>query len=90
MSAAGAVIYVLAMSHRLRKFIGTMGMVIFTIAYIWLAVSIALARLPGTGIWTQIGFYFVVSLIWFAVCAAVIWWMRPRPADGSGITHPVD
>lgn len=76
------------MSHRLRKFIGVMGMVLFSIMYFWLVISIALARLPGTETATQLVFYFIASVIWFVICAAVIWWMRPRDVPGSGEASP--
>lgn len=66
------------MTDRTRKFIGVTIMVAFTVFYLWLAVTVAIMRLPGTGLGLQLAFYFLVSVIWFAVCAAIIWWMRPR------------
>lgn len=70
-----------AMSDRTRKFIGVMGVVVFTIFYLWFTVTVAIMRLPGTALGMQLAFYFVVAAIWFAVCAAIIWWMRPRHAQ---------
>jgi len=67
-----------AMSIRTRKFIGVVGMVVFTVFYLWLAIAIAIVRLPGTALGLQLAFYFIVAAVWFAVCAAIIWWMRPR------------
>ncbi len=66
------------MTDRTRKFIGVTIMVAFTIFYLWFAISVAIVRLPGTALGLQLVFYFLVSLIWFLVCAAIIWWMRPR------------
>jgi len=66
------------MTDRTRKFIGTLAMVVFTIFYLWFAITVAITRLPGTALGLQLAFYFLVAVIWFAVCAAIIWWMRPR------------
>ncbi len=73
-----------AMTDRTRKFIGVMAMVVFTVFYLWFAVSVAIVRLPGTALGLQLAFYFVVAAVWFAVCAAIIWWMRPRHANRQG------
>lgn len=74
-----------AMMTRTRKFIGITAMVVFTVFYLWIAITIAIMRLPGTALGIQLAFYFIIAAIWFAVCAALIWWMRPRgdaqPAD---------
>jgi uncharacterized membrane-anchored protein len=69
------------MSDRTRKFFGVTAMVAFTVFYLWFAVTVAIMRLPGTALGLQLAFYFVVAAIWFAVCAAIIWWMRPRHAQ---------
>lgn len=66
------------MTTRTRKFLGVTTMVVFTVFYLWVAITIAIMRLPGTALGLQLAFYFVVAAIWFAVCAAIIWWMRPR------------
>jgi len=70
-----------AMTLRTRKFIGVTAMVVFTVFYLWFAITVAIVRLPGTALGLQLAFYFLVSVIWFAVCAAIIWWMRPRELD---------
>jgi len=76
------------MSTRTRKFIGVMAMVVFTVFYLWFTITVAIMRLPGTALGLQLAFYFLVAVIWFAVCAAIIWWMRPRdtqqPNQASG------
>lgn len=72
------------MTLRTRKFIGVTAMVVFTVFYLWFAITVAIVRLPGTALGLQLAFYFLVSVIWFAVCAAIIWWMRPREADRQG------
>ncbi len=69
------------MSDRARKFVGVLAMVAFTVFYLWFIVTVAIVNLPGTSIWLQLAFYFFVSVVWFAVCAALIWWMRPRHAQ---------
>jgi len=69
------------MTTRTRKFLGVMAMVVFTVFYLWFAITVAITRLPGTALGLQLAFYFVVAALWFAVCAAIIWWMRPREAQ---------
>jgi len=81
LARAHALIMVRAMSDRTRKFFGVTAMVAFTVFYLWLAVSVAIVRLPGAALGLQLAFYFIVAAIWFAVCAAIIWWMRPRNAQ---------
>ncbi len=69
-----------AMSDKWRKFIGIMAMVFFSILYFWIIVSVAIVRLQDTSTAVQLVFYFLVSAVWFVVCALIIWWMRPRHA----------
>jgi hypothetical protein len=64
------------MTIRLRKLIGTLLFVAFSICYFFFAISVAIVRLPGTPMAAQLAFYAVTTLIWFVVCAAIIRWMQ--------------
>ena len=67
------------MNSRLRKLLGTMIFVAGTAGYFLFAISIALARLPGTSISTQLLFYLATTLIWLLPAALLICWMQ-RPS----------
>ncbi len=71
------------MNIRLRKFIGTVILVIFSMFYFVVAITVAIVRLPDTSTLTQLAFYFVATAIWFVVAAALIYWMQRNPA-GQG------
>ncbi len=60
---------------RLRKFIGGMALIVFSLIYYWFAISIALARLPDLATGWHLVFYFFVVVIWFIPCAALIRWV---------------
>ncbi len=64
------------MNIRLRKFIGGLGIVVFSLAYYWFAISIALARLPGLATGWHLLFYLVSVVIWFIPCAILIRWAQ--------------
>ncbi len=68
-----------AMNIRLKKFIGTVILVSFSIFYFVVAITVAIVRLPETSTLTQLAFYFVATAIWFVVAAALIYWMQRNP-----------
>lgn len=53
-----------------------MGLIVFSIAYYWLVISIAIMRLPGLATPWHILFYFLATVVWFIPCAALIWWIQ--------------
>lgn len=66
------------MSLRLRKFIGGLTLILFSLAYYWFAISVALARLPGLPTVWHLVFYFFTVVIWFIPSALIIRWIQPR------------
>jgi hypothetical protein len=60
-----------------RKFVGGIGLVVFSIVYYVFVISIALARLPELATGWHILFYFVSVVIWFIPCALIIRWIGP-------------
>jgi len=70
------------MNPRLRKLIGVIIFVAGSLFYFLFTISIALARLPGTTIWTQLLFYLVITVIWVLWAGVLIKWMlKPRPGE---------
>ena len=63
------------MTLRLRKFIGGFALILFSIIYYWLAISIALVRLPDLALVWHLLFYFISVVIWFVPSAALIRWI---------------
>ncbi len=64
------------MTVRTRKFIGSMALVLFSLAYYWLAISVALARLPDLAIGWHLLFYLVTVIIWFIPAALIVRWIQ--------------
>jgi hypothetical protein len=66
---------------RLKKLIGSIALLLFSLIYFWLVISIAIARLPGLATPWHLLFYLVVTLIWLVPSGAIIYWMQspPRP-----------
>ncbi|MDZ4791196.1 MAG: DUF2842 domain-containing protein [Hyphomicrobiales bacterium] len=75
------------MTIRTRKLLGTIAIVSFSSLYFFVAITIALARLPDTSVLVQMAFYFVTTLIWFIFAAAVIYWMQKQPATRAQATE---
>jgi hypothetical protein len=68
------------MNIRQRKLAGTVIFVAGSAFYFFVAITIAIARLPGTSMAAQLLFYLVTTLIWFFFSALLIRWMqKPDP-----------
>ena len=71
---------IIVMNIRQRKLVGTMIFVAGSVFYFFLAITIAIARLPGTSLGEQLLFYLVTTSIWFFFSALLIRWMqKPDP-----------
>lgn len=64
------------MNLRLRKFIGGLTLIVFSLLYYWFVISIALARLPDLATLWHLVFYFFSVVIWFVPSAAIIRWTQ--------------
>jgi hypothetical protein len=62
------------MTSAQRKFIGGIGLVVFSVVYYIFVISIALARLPDLATGWHILFYFVSVVIWFIPSALIVRW----------------
>jgi Protein of unknown function (DUF2842) len=70
------------MPVRLRKLIGSIALVVFSIAYFWFAISIAIVRLPGLATYWHLLFYLAITLIWLLPSGAIIYWIQaPRRGE---------
>ena len=68
------------MGIRTRKLIGAVLLLILIPSYAILAVTVAVARLPGTSILTHTLFFAVSGLLWIIPAGLIIRWMvRPSP-----------
>lgn len=72
------------MRQRTRKLIGTVLLGLFVPAYALVVMTIAAAKLPGTGVLAQTIFFALTGLAWIVPAGLVILWMqRPdRAAPG--------
>jgi hypothetical protein len=64
------------MTIRTRKLIGTMIFVLGSVSYFFFMITVAVARLPGTTMGTQLLFYLVITLIWLFFAAILVRWMQ--------------
>ena len=67
------------MNTRTRKLLGTIILVAFVCLYALIAMTIAVAKLPGTSALVQLVFFVIAGLIWVLPAGLLIRWMvRPR------------
>ena len=71
------------MPVRLKKLIGSMALLAFSLVYFWFAISVAIMRLPGLATPWHLLFYFIATLIWMLPCAAIIYWIQRPPRQKS-------
>jgi hypothetical protein len=64
------------MNSRTRKLIGTTIFVAGSLCYFFFAITVAVARLPGTTIGTQLLFYLITTLIWLFFAGILVRWMQ--------------
>jgi len=69
-----------AMNSRMRKLIGTTVFLVGSGCYFFLAITVAIARLPGTSMGVQLLFYLVTTLIWLFFAGLLVRWMQ-KPAS---------
>jgi hypothetical protein len=75
------------MNVRLKKFIGTIIIIILVIVYSLVVMAIAANHLPGTNVWYQLGFFAVTGIFWIVPAMVVIKWMAKMP-DPSTYVDP--
>jgi hypothetical protein len=71
------------MRQRVRKFVGTIVLVVFVALYALVVMAIASAKLPGSPVWFELAFFVVAGLIWVVPAGALVVWMQ-KP-DGSAL-----
>jgi hypothetical protein len=69
------------MDIRRKKLIGTVIFVAGSVFYYFFWITVALARLPGTTMATQLMFYLVITLVWVFFSGLLIRWMQKPPAS---------
>ena len=71
------------MNSRAKKLIGTAVFVAGSCLYFFFAITVAIARLPGTPMSTQLLFYLVTTLIWLFFAGLLIRWMQMPPRSSA-------
>ena len=67
------------MNTSLRKLIGGAALILFSVVYYALVITIAIARLPALATPWHMLFYCAAVVIWFIPCAVLIrWTLAPR------------
>lgn len=72
------------MPVRLRKFIGTILMIVLVLVYAVLATTIATLTLAQAPAWVHLVYFLLTGVIWIVPAMFLIKWMAgPRPGDGG-------
>lgn len=75
------VLLVLAMTIRMRKFIGTIFLVLFLIVYALVAMALGASKVVGGPYIVQVIYFLVAGLAWIIPAGILIRWMaRPDPS----------
>jgi hypothetical protein len=64
------------MDVRIRKFIGSVALIAFSLAYYGFVITVAIARLPGLAMPWHLLFYFLAVVVWFVPSALIIRWIQ--------------
>ncbi len=72
------------MSIRLRKFIGTILLMVWIVVWLLLAMGFAHLMLPGAGGWSAAAYYVIAGLGWLPLAMVIIRWMS-RPDNRGAI-----
>ena len=67
------------MPARLKKFIGTILLILLVITYALVATTIAVARLAETGTLAHLAYFFFSGLLWVLPAMWLIKWMAGPP-----------
>ena len=66
------------MPPRLRKLIGSLGVIVFLFAYIW-ALTLLADRVPPN-LWMRTAFFALAGVLWGVPIIPLIRWMNTDPA----------
>ncbi len=73
------------MPIRLKKFIGTILLIILVVVYALVATTVAVARLSDSGPLAHLAFFFLTGLLWILPAMGIIKWLllAPKPKADS-------
>lgn len=75
------VLLVLRMNIRIRKFIGTILLVLFLVAYAFVAMALGASKIVGGPYILQVIYFLIAGLAWIIPAGILIRWMaRPDPS----------
>jgi hypothetical protein len=69
------------MTLRVRKLIGGLALIGFSLIYYWFVISVAIVRLPGYALPWHLLFYLLSVVVWFGPSALIVSWMQRPPAS---------
>jgi RsiW-degrading membrane proteinase PrsW (M82 family) len=64
-----------SMPVRLRKFIGTILLIVLVLGYAFLATTIAVNALGASPWWVHLSYFFLTGLLWILPAMLLIKWM---------------
>jgi hypothetical protein len=70
-----------AMPIRLRRFIGTVLIIILVIVYALAAITFAELLLASAPVWVHLLYFFITGLLWVLPAMLIIKWMAGPKAD---------
>ena len=68
------------MTSKLRRFVGSLVLVVFLLAYVFFAVAIGDVIIASKSGSVQFGYFIVAGLLWVAPAALLVKWMYTPPA----------
>jgi hypothetical protein len=74
---------VASMTLRLKKFIGSLALIGFSLIYYAFVMSVAIVRLPALATPWHLLFYFLSVVVWFVPSALIVSWMLRPPRQRS-------
>lgn len=71
------------MPIKTRKLLGTIALLIFIFAYVFVAMSVAIVlQVRGVGPVGELAYYVIAGLIWVLPAGLIIQWMAKMPDGG--------
>lgn len=67
------------MNPRVKKFIGTIVMLVFVVLYVMIISAIAPAVLKDSGKLVELGFYLIAGVAWALPLMPLVKWMERKP-----------
>ena len=67
------------MPVRLKKFIGTIVLILLVVVYAMLATAYASLHLADASGWVHLAYFFITGILWVVPAMVLIRWMETKP-----------